>query len=261
MDITLNIFVWIAATIVIGVLISLVYMFNKYRNPEMNYTVACAGTEYKDEAIDNQKAQIERNSIYTNFFVDNEGNRIDVNNYRPFIVKGNSMSLSGIYDGDLILTSRNFKLDKGLFFPDIYVIKRFKKKGDVIDFKLRRGWKIIDDISKISESEEKTTFEDILKDILSSPQFSKLKKMAEKAHIKEMDDKKMISDFFKTRLKEYKERYLKNGKYDAKAKSILISTTLHTKDNEILFSIHPASNIIGKLKYCYRLTNPVVKAS
>lgn len=261
MDITLNILIWIAITIVIGVFVTLVYMFNKYRNPEMNYAVACAGTEYKEESIDRQKAQVERDSIYTNFFIDNNRQKLDVNNYRPFIVKGNSMSLSGIYDGDLVLTNRNFNLDYDIILPDIYIIKRFKKKGDVIEFKLRRGWKIINDISHIAEQDERKVFETILKEILSSPQFNKLKEMAANGHVNEIDDQKMIEDFFTTRLKEYKDRYLINGKYQDKAKKILISTTLHTKENEILFSIHPVSNIIGKMEYCYRLSSPVTKAS
>lgn len=261
MDITLNILIWIAITVVLGVFVILIYMFNKYRNPEMNYAVACAGTEYKEESMDQQKARVERDSVYSNFFIDNHGQKLDVNSYRPFIVKGNSMSLSCIYDGDLVLTSRNFNIDYDIILPDIYLIKRFKKKNDVIDFKLRRGWKIIDDISKIAEQDERKIFGPILKEILSSPQFNKLKRMAANGHVNEIDDNKMIDDFFTTRLKEYRDRYLKNGKYQDKAKKILISTTLHTKENEILFSIHPVSNIIGRMEYCYRLSSPATKAS
>lgn len=249
----------ILAIPVVIAFITLVHYFIKYRSTEMKYALACAGTEYveKNQTTDLNKERI-KNSIYTNYFLDNQGHALDVDQFNQFVVKGSSMMLAGISDGDLIFASKEFdynKLSSSNVLRNIYVIRREKEKGQRINYKLRRGWKIIPNLSAIEKGNEREYFKGVLSEIIKSPEFSELKKKAMKESVIVPSDEELMEDFFKERLEKYSTKYSSNNQYTEEYNSILISTTLHTDKNTIKFSIHPITSIVGKLDYCYHVAD------
>ena len=201
------------------------------------YLAVSAGTDTEGKSKEAVTVSVET----THFYAPN-GTEIDASQYEPFVVSGNSMSLCGIYDKDLLLVAKGFESSQLTDLPKIAVIKRRNAKPDEIQYKVRRAWKtclITDDLQAV------------IREVLASAAFKKLQ-AAEECPDKDV----LITDFFETRLKSYKIYYPDCDREQSDFHRIVISTTLHTDINEVRFSIHPLKDVKGIVAYSFTVPLP-----
>ena len=201
------------------------------------YLAVSAGTDTEGKSKEAVTVSVET----THFYAPN-GTEIDASQYEPFVVSGNSMSLCGIYDKDLLLVAKGFESSQLTDLPKIAVIKRRNAKPDEIQYKVRRAWKtclITDDLQAV------------IREVLASAAFKKLQ-AAEECPDKDV----LITDFFETRLKSYKTYYPDCDREQSDFHRIVISTTLHTDINEVRFSIHPLKDVKGIVAYSFTVPLP-----
>ncbi len=197
------------------------------------FPLVCAGSYISGYGEEGVSASIDINHFYTP-----EGLEINPKVYKQFVVTGNSMSLCGIFDKNLLFVSKEFSTNNLIDFPKILVIKRRDAHSKEIQFKVRRTWTrcaITDDLSII------------LKQIIESNKFKNVLSADECPTKKEL-----IDDFFDIRLKRYKENFPDAENEKSEFHDIIISTTWHT-DNEkgVRFSIHPIKDIVGIVEYSF----------
>lgn len=197
------------------------------------FPLVCAGSYISGYGEEGVSASIDINHFYTP-----EGFEINPKVYRQFVVTGNSMSLCGIFDKNLLFVSKKNSTNDLIDFPKILVIKRRDAHPNEIQYKVRRAWKkcaITDDLSTIlNQIIESTNFKNVLS--------------ADECPTK----KTLIKDFFDIRLKRYKENFPDAENENSEFHDIVISTTWHT-DNEkgVRFSIHPIKDIVGVVEYSF----------
>ncbi len=206
--------------------------------PRREYDIACAGSNNHSSCSKVSTVDIEA----CNFF-DKEGNLLNVSKYYCFVVQGNSMKYAGINDQDFIFVPKDFNLSSitNDILPLILVIKYRETIEGKARYKVRRTWHrggIEDDLHEVG------------KKIISSPKFSILKN--EKGYI---GDEWMLNDLESKRLTDYKKLYYKEDECPNEYKDIIISTTYDTEKEEIHFSIHPTSSIIGIVRESYTIKN------
>lgn len=221
-------------------IIVLAYKLFYYRDPNMTYNVACAGSPHNDTP--KEKKSI---SVYSNEFLDENGMSIDVEQFDWFIASGASMHLTGINDGDIVFIKKGYVLDEKEDLPVVFVLKRDKKrdrkKDEEAQFKIRRGWKFVDYVR--NETDMNTHLESIMR----SDKFREIIKEKNKDFYP--GDDAIKQDFFETRLPDYIKKYEKDK--NGCNRKVMISTTLHTDENKIYFSIHPTNLIKGKVSYSF----------
>jgi len=201
------------------------------------YLAVSAGTDTEGKSKEAVTVSVETTHFYAP-----DGTEIDASQYDPFVVSGNSMSLCGIYDKDLLLVAKGFESSQLTDLPKIAVIKRRNAKPDEIQYKVRRAWKtclITDDLQAV------------IREVLASAAFKKLQ-AAEECPDKDV----LITDFFETRLKSYKTYYPDCDREQSDFHRIVISTTLHTDINEVRFSIHPLKDVKGIVAYSFTVPLP-----
>ena len=201
------------------------------------YLAVSAGTDTEGKSKEAVTVSVETTHFYAP-----DGTEIDASQYDPFVVSGNSMSLCGIYDKDLLLVTKGFESSQLTDLPKIAVIKRRNAKPDEIQYKVRRAWKtclITDNLQAI------------IREVLDSAAFKKLQ-AAEECPDKDV----LIIDFFETRLKSYKTYYPDCDREQSDFHRIVISTTLHTDINEVRFSIHPLKDVKGIVAYSFTVPLP-----
>lgn len=201
------------------------------------YLAVSAGTDTEGKSKEAVTVSVETTHFYAP-----DGTEIDASQYDPFVVSGNSMSLCGIYDKDLLLVAKGFESSQLTDLPKIAVIKRRNAKPDEIQYKVRRAWKtclITDDLQAV------------IREVLASAAFKKLQ-AAEECPDKDV----LITDFFETRLKSYKTYYPDCDREQSDFQRIVISTTLHTDINEVRFSIHPLKDVKGIVAYSFTVPLP-----
>lgn len=201
------------------------------------YLAVSAGTDTEGKSKEAVTVSVETTHFYAP-----DGTEIDASQYDPFVVSGNSMSLCGIYDKDLLLVAKGFESSQLTDLPKIAVIKRRNAKPDEIQYKVRRAWKtclITDDLQAV------------IREVLASAAFKKLQ-AAEECSDKDV----LITDFFETRLKSYKTYYPDCDREQSDFHRIVISTTLHTDINEVRFSIHPLKDVKGIVAYSFTVPLP-----
>lgn len=201
------------------------------------YLAVLAGTDTEGKSKEAVTVSVETTHFYAP-----DGTEIDASQYDPFVVSGNSMSLCGIYDKDLLLVAKGFESSQLTDLPKIAVIKRRNAKPDEIQYKVRRAWKtclITDDLQAV------------IREVLASAAFKKLQ-AAEECPDKDV----LITDFFETRLKSYKTYYPDCDREQSDFHRIVISTTLHTDINEVRFSIHPLKDVKGIVAYSFTVPLP-----
>lgn len=204
--------------------------YNTYRTRKKNketfsIPITLAGSDAS--AIVGMQAH-EDIDIYNRKYENKDGIELDPKNYSWFVTRGNSMQYCNINDGDLLFVTKNFKIEQLNSFPEIIVLSKRNPTKEGVQHKLRRAWaccNITDD------------FNEILKSIMNLGTFDVIKR------IPGYDgEEELIKDFFDTRLRLYKE----NHKEDMESsQDVVISTTFHTDENKVRFSIHPISTIEG----------------
>ena len=153
------------------------------------------------------------------------------------------MHLSGIDDGDIIFTKKGYVFNEKEKLPSVFVLKR-DEKDDKAEFKIRRGWKVVD-------FENKDNMMKVLETIVDSDKF---KDIIINKNNKFYPGHPEIKKDFETRCLQ---DYIKNFQPDKKTnnRKVIISTTLHTDENKIYFSIHPTNLIEGKVLYSFTMKN------
>lgn len=216
----------ISALLFIALTIFLFIKMREYRNPTTMYDVACAGM------IHGEAEKMKSVSIKTDQFLDHDGRCLNVDDFHLFMVSGESMKLCGIHNRDIVFVPKNYSCENETF-PAVLVLEREKAKEGEAKYKIRRGWNIVQYTN--------ADFEDVIRSIMNSKKFRTVKE--DKAY---PGDKIIIEDFFNERLKRYEKEHPAD-----KRGRILISTTLHTDEDKIYFSIHPVELIVGKIAYSF----------
>ena len=203
---------------------------------------ACAGSQKVNTPKDVELINLRKDEFHTS-----SGKVLRYDDYKCFIVSGNSMLLGGIIDGDLIFTKPVDNVSN-LQFPSILVLKREEKALDraarVNDYaqnKVRRSWAICD----LSKDDVET----IVRNCIGYEEFLQLKSTYPD---KFPNDEFMIEDF-KERLKCYKTDYPSCCDDSDVGCMAIISTTLDTPSQKVHFSIHPARSIEGEVFYSFHL--------
>lgn len=201
---------------------------------DMVYEVACAGTF--ETGIEEKTISV---SLEENQFYDNKGNLLDKNLYNNYVVKGESMCLCGIHDKDLLFVEKGFTQEqlKEIALPDIFVIRRREAKPGEAKFKIRRGWRICN----VQEDDLTALLEDIIKSDSFQTSVRNKKEYP--------GDGIMVQDFQEERLAKYRADYITCPNAKKENEVAILSTTLRTDINEIRFSLHPVTAIVGKVGY------------
>lgn len=168
-------------------------------------------------------------------FKDSEGRILNPSQYELYMVDGECMQYAYIYPNDLLFATRGFDVETyNGKLPLILILKKGSKKtGTQPYYKLRRLWKFCnyrDDLMGVIQS------------IIESHEFQEVRQRPNYD-----GDKALIDDFFKTRLPKYEENHIKCEYPNINDEKIVISTTFHTDIQSVRFSIHPISNVVGKV--------------
>lgn len=227
------------STLLLGVIVFKLYkskqeIKNDYKVRYAHYPVASAGSEKQDS-----KQSAQSVSIVFNEFRSKEGKILDPSNYDQYVVDGESMKYCGIHSGDLLFVRKGFKINDLKPFPTILVLRKRNSDLDKPKYKVRRAWaycNIDDDLKSILEA------------IMDPQNFKSVR------DIEHYDsDRALIEDFFKTRLERYRENYINIADPCDKDKEVVISTTYHTDEQKVRFSIHPISTIMGVVEESFTI--------
>ena len=71
-------------------------------------------------------------------FLDEKGSPIDIEKYDGYLVKGNSMELANIKEGDILLSAHDFTFEDNTPLPNIFVLEREHSHENEAKYKLRR---------------------------------------------------------------------------------------------------------------------------
>lgn len=170
------------------------------------------------------------------------GEIMNPKDYDLFIVEGECMQYVNIHDKNLVFATKgfDFKSYKGEM-PIVLVMKRTTASPDTPQYKLRRSWRFCEYTSEPGKLEE------VVKAIMNTSEFQEIRNR------KTYDsDDEMVSDF-RDRLKGFEAKYIKNREGAEAYKDIVLSTTYHTAAEKTRFSIHPVSNIVGKVEGAFKL--------
>lgn len=204
------------------------------------YPTACAGS------ADNKPQTALSVSVDSNTFLSEDGTKLDPDDFKQFVVEGNSMQFCGIHEKDLIFVAKGFRIVQLKEYPYILVLKKTDAKPEKSEFKVRRAW----GIAQFGPD----CYEKAVRDIMVSEAFQKVKKLkgidGNNAY-KGVDQ--VVFDFLKNRLPGYEDKYIKCDNPDEWDKTVVISTTFDTDEKYIHFSIHPIANIIGIVTQSYKV--------
>lgn len=207
-------------------------LFSLMQQKERIYT-ACAGS---DDPHDSIPAFKEIFPVEHNLYKDSQGNVLDPKDYEHLIVQGESMQFCGIHNNDLIFVEPISDMGS-LVFPLVLLLRKHQhmEKGGV-EFKIRRTWMrchYVDKDDLLVQVEEK---------ILSSLKFQE---------VRQLDvydgDTELLADLKNKRIPEYERKYIAEPNSNASDREIIVSTTFHTNEKKIRFSLHPVSVIKGKV--------------
>lgn len=218
----------------------------KMENDTRTIELTSAGSDYHNDNEGchfHEKSEVEVSSIDTTVYKDELGNILDPNKYNLYIVDGNSMKLCGIYDKDLIFSTKNFNISDIKEFPVILVINKKHIKQNCPTSKVRRTW------AHVTYRDNNTLIE-ALKKVLMSDNFQEIRILPEYP-----GDDEILKDFVDERLRLYVEEYIKCENPNDFDKDIIISSTLNTKKNVIHFSIHPVNKISGQVIASFDMSN------
>ena len=208
---------------------------------ETKIPVACAGSVEPGSAY--WKYGL---SMYTNEFLNPEGEVITADEYDIYITSGESMSLCGIHDSALLFMKKSKHIDlNSLAYPKILLLERdmdnLKERFKTATrqepkFKIRRAWRTV--------RLDCMNPEEVLESISTEDKFRKLTESNKFIGWQEMKD-----NFIQEKLPAYRSRYAGCENPSSENNTAVISTTLH--DDRILFSIHPARIVKGVIECFY----------
>lgn len=197
------------------------------------YPTACAGSDTSGKVREASSASVSVNKFFTP-----EGHPINPADFRQFVVIGNSMSLCGINDGNLLFVDPNSN-SGSTEFPQIIVVRRRNPQPEAAQYKVRRAWF------------ETTISADLISQIDQLATHPKFHELLSSRHCKGLDY--MKKDLTETRVPRYKENYPDCEKPESRYHDIVLSTTFHTDTDDILFSIHPVEEVVGRVVYSFTI--------
>lgn len=204
------------------------------------FPVACAGSYTSGIG---EKAVSASTNI--NHFFTPEGTTIVSKAYNQYVVSGNSMSLCGIYNSNLLFVKKDFKVKDLIDLPKILVIKRRDAKIGEVQYKVRRAW------YKCTINDN---LDEVLNTIIISSKFQSILNSSECP-----GESVLIDDFKNERLLHYKANYPDAHDDKSEYHNIIISTTLHTDmEKGIRFSIHPIKDIMGIVEYSFTIPQSIL---
>lgn len=179
-------------------------------------------------------------------FKDSKGNVLNPSDYDLYRVAGECMQYVNIHPNDLLFATKGFDVEnyKGKF-PIVLILKRSIPASGVPPFyKLRRAWKVCN---------YRDNLKDILNSIIQSPEFQEVRRRPTYD-----GDKALIDDFFDTRVKKYEADYINCEFPNTNDEKIIISTTFHADIQSVRFSIHPISNVVGKVEAAFPIDGSLI---
>lgn len=179
-------------------------------------------------------------------FKDSRGNTLDPSDYDLYIVAGECMQYVNIHPNDLLFATKGFDVESyNGKLPIIVILKKgITAPGMAPFFKLRRLWKVCNYRDNLRE---------ILESIIQSSEFLEVRRRPNYD-----GDKALIDDFFDTRLRRYVVDYIECEFPNINDEKIIISTTFHTDIQSVRFSIHPISNVVGKVEAAFPIDDSLI---
>lgn len=199
--------------------------------------VACAGSDENSLAAATKEIQ----AIGTNAFKDEKGRYLNPSDFKHFIVHGKSMQFCGINNNDLIFVDSNFSTSLKDCFPCVLVLRRVHAENTSPQYKIRRTWLYIMYASSSSLVKE-------VKALMASHPFQQIRQL----DVYDGDDC-LMTDLVNFRIPAYEKNYIDREDKNDFDRNLIISTTFHTKENKIRFSIHPVSLIEGRVIASFHL--------
>ncbi len=193
-------------------------------------------------------------NIKYNTFLNENGEKLDPNKYKQFVVKGNSMKFCGIFDNNLIFVKRGFRITDLLLdnFPYILVIKNAEPQPGESEYKLRRAW----GLAKYNENNNKEeNLVNLVSETIKSDKFQAIKELEENGEKVYVSDEAILDDFKNKRIPEYVKKYIDCASPNEWNQTVVISTTFDTEAKEIHFSIHPISQIVGEVSEVFNVSH------
>lgn len=200
---------------------------------------ACAGTDDQNKVIPATK---EIKALDHSVFKDKEGKVLCPDDYAYFIVQGESMQFCGIHNNDLIFADTQFQIAENTMYPIVLVLRKHHAEEGSVQYKIRRTW------MRYTYTTGEDLINAIKRDILSSVKFQEIKQLGAYD-----GDEALIRDLKDERINQYEKDYINCNYPNPKDREIVISTTFHTRENRIRFSLHPVSTIEGKVVASFHL--------
>ncbi len=172
-------------------------------------------------------------------YKDSQGRILELSDYNLFIVDGESMRFCGIYNNDVIFSTKTFTAEDACSFPVVLVIRKNHVVEGYPAYKIRRAWCVVNYDSGLIE---------VVKNLLESDSFQLIRKLPEYP-----GDEFIIDDFVTLRLPRYEEVFINCPNADVKDRSVIISTTYNTQDKVVHLSIHPVNRVVGKVIASFHL--------
>lgn len=207
---------------------------------KLSVNIVHAGSDKGCTLVDHESVL---NSLDIIEFKDSKGNILVPTDYDLYKVAGECMQYVNIHPNDLLFATKSFDVEKYTGnLPIVLILKKGTATPGVPPFyKLRRLWKVCN---------YRDSLKDILKSIIQSSEFQEVRRRPNYD-----GDKALIDDFFNTRLNRYEEDYIKCEFPNINEEKIIISTTFHTDIQRVRFSIHPISNVVGKVEAAFPIGN------
>lgn len=189
------------------------------------YFTVVAGTKYED--VPCETVSVSKN---LNAFRNASGKRLNPEDYLLYVVKGNSMQLYGIHDGNLIFVRKLTDKDnlRG-YLPKAIVLKRRGVKSGECDYKLRRAWRVCSYKECVEAAKELVNSKEF-EIIRNKPCFT--------------SEEKMISELADERLEEFRKKY-------GEESPLILSTTYLTDEKRVRFSVHRPDDLVGIVEACF----------
>ena len=179
-------------------------------------------------------------------FKDSKGKVLNPSDYDLYRVAGECMQYVNIHPNDLLFATKGFDMEKyNGKLPIVLILKRSVTASGVQPFyKLRRAWK---------SCSYRDNLGDILNSIIQSTEFQEVRRRSTYD-----GDKALIDDFFNTRVKKYEDDYINCEFPNTNDEKIIISTTFHPDIQSVRFSIHPISNVVGKVVAAFPIDGSLI---
>ncbi len=230
------------------ILVRNLFQYQKEIDTNKFLEVACAGTPKANNPESVKMPHVlASNLVSKNDAGKNRGTK-------RFFVKGDSMLLGGIRNGDIVCVEMYSCEDVSqLHYPTIIVLKRNEKSeesavaiNDNSKYKIRRAWGTY----HFNKNDLDTSKEKVMNRVGVIYEMELFRALRNKYPEKFLDKQEMINHFEK-KMSTYVDEYLLTESPKEKDFSVFISTTYDTVDEKVRFSIHSIDLLQGQVVKVY----------